>query len=289
MNEPKSSHARWYWGCGKQKLGPFSLSELHELVITNRLNPDDMLLKEGASHWVAASSVGELPFLLEIGQGPTGEESSQSEKTIWSRQFLLVLLVCAGLLVLLVGLGYYGWQLVDASREHAKTVQKGHEAIERLGAQGRRRLELEGHPNPNQDVLPNPPPFEPPPFEPPLFKPPLFKPQPIYIMEAKVLKISNNFSSAEALLEVTNKSQCLVAYWCIDMQAYDKDKKILASSFCNGSNLQPDKSIVDIIFFNNVDASNVGSWKMNLRTVNLTKNTGEAIFGAEKHFQLVER
>jgi hypothetical protein len=56
---------RWYWACGKEKRGPYSLAELQRLT---ELKPTDMLLPEGAQKWEPASSVKRLlPPALPCG------------------------------------------------------------------------------------------------------------------------------------------------------------------------------------------------------------------------------
>jgi WD40 repeat protein len=85
---------RWYIGrANKQRYGPYTFGELNGLARAGELLPTDMLLPEGASKWVPASSVPELfpaqsatrPFTLKIfvsSPGDVAEERFLTEKVI---------------------------------------------------------------------------------------------------------------------------------------------------------------------------------------------------------------
>jgi GYF domain 2 len=49
--------ARWYYVLERKKVGPVPLPQLQELARSGRLQPPDMVLQDGATQWVTASSV----------------------------------------------------------------------------------------------------------------------------------------------------------------------------------------------------------------------------------------
>jgi hypothetical protein len=55
-----AAEPRWFYVRDKKKLGPLTQSELADLARREQLKSDDMLLREGDTHWVAAASVGGL-------------------------------------------------------------------------------------------------------------------------------------------------------------------------------------------------------------------------------------
>lgn len=62
---PIQPENRWYYARDKQKLGPFSLVQLRQLVANGLLRRGDMVLMEGAQKWVTARSIdGLFPGLL---------------------------------------------------------------------------------------------------------------------------------------------------------------------------------------------------------------------------------
>jgi WD40 repeat protein len=48
---------RWYYARGKQKLGPFSFTQLAGLALGGQIQPDSMVLSEGMKKWIKASEV----------------------------------------------------------------------------------------------------------------------------------------------------------------------------------------------------------------------------------------
>ena len=60
MQVPTSSADQWFMAWGKQKVGPFSLEQLKQQAGAGKLQPADMLLKQGTAKWIAASEIGSL-------------------------------------------------------------------------------------------------------------------------------------------------------------------------------------------------------------------------------------
>jgi hypothetical protein len=66
---------KWYYAEGEQRRGPFSASQLRQLVVDGRVLPDTLVLKDGAQQWVAAGSIRALfpaapPAAVPQGAGP---------------------------------------------------------------------------------------------------------------------------------------------------------------------------------------------------------------------------
>ena len=57
----------WYVARDRQKLGPYSAAQLKGLVKSGQVGPEDMVLREGEHHWVAAAT---LKGLFPRGVGP---------------------------------------------------------------------------------------------------------------------------------------------------------------------------------------------------------------------------
>src|SRR5262245_36051760 len=49
--------SRWYVARDRKKIGPVAHGDLRELVASGRLQPSDMLLREGTTQWLQANSV----------------------------------------------------------------------------------------------------------------------------------------------------------------------------------------------------------------------------------------
>jgi hypothetical protein len=78
----------WFIGRNKQKFGPFSTSQLQQLITLGLVTRTEYVLEEGAAKWVAVSSVtglappaaGEHKYWLHLGgknQGPYSAEQIQ--------------------------------------------------------------------------------------------------------------------------------------------------------------------------------------------------------------------
>jgi len=52
--------SRWYYSANRKKIGPVSWSQLHYQAIGGRLQPEDMVLRDGAAKWVPAGSLPDL-------------------------------------------------------------------------------------------------------------------------------------------------------------------------------------------------------------------------------------
>src|SRR5262249_55425804 len=78
----------WFIGRNKQKFGPFSTSQLQQLITLGLVTRTEYVLEEGAARWVTVSSVaglappaaGEQKYWLHLGgknQGPYSAEQIQ--------------------------------------------------------------------------------------------------------------------------------------------------------------------------------------------------------------------
>src|SRR5688572_9134152 len=57
---PQPPSTGFYVALNKQKIGPLSLPDLQQMSRAGKLQPDDMVLQEGARQWLPARSVAGL-------------------------------------------------------------------------------------------------------------------------------------------------------------------------------------------------------------------------------------
>src|SRR5262249_38787357 len=57
MQQSPIGKGPWYLARNKQKVGPFSWTQLQQMAASGMLQPADMLWPEGAAKWAAASSI----------------------------------------------------------------------------------------------------------------------------------------------------------------------------------------------------------------------------------------
>ena len=69
--------AQWHYTDQGQRLGPVSSSQLKQLATSGRLQPSDLVWKEGMAQWVAASQV---KGLFSAAQAPTPGSASPPRK-----------------------------------------------------------------------------------------------------------------------------------------------------------------------------------------------------------------
>jgi hypothetical protein len=74
----------WFCAKGKQKLGPFSWTELQERARSGELQQSDMVLQKGAPKWVSADSVSDL-FRKDEAALPQESVSSSTSQTATAR------------------------------------------------------------------------------------------------------------------------------------------------------------------------------------------------------------
>jgi hypothetical protein len=75
----------WFIARNKQKFGPFSTGQLQQLAVLGVVQPTDYVLPEGATKWVAATTVdgafggkqGRSQYWLSVGGKPHGPHSVQ--------------------------------------------------------------------------------------------------------------------------------------------------------------------------------------------------------------------
>jgi hypothetical protein len=80
------SGTRWYLARGKNKLGPYSSSQLKEFANSAQLRPEDMLLREGDRRWAAASQVmGLFDTATMPARSPAAEALTPSPSATASR------------------------------------------------------------------------------------------------------------------------------------------------------------------------------------------------------------
>lgn len=47
----------WYHAIGANQFGPFTYAEMEQLAFNGKLNPSDLIWKEGFPDWIASSEV----------------------------------------------------------------------------------------------------------------------------------------------------------------------------------------------------------------------------------------
>lgn len=127
MSLPISSDdSRWYYAKGKQRMGPVSLAQLHQLRATGEIQPTTMLLQEGTRHWVAAGSLlekaaqstlaGTLPPLAVVVVPPKGvvppnaiplsplPPATQMPRSASAKKRFVLVAVVGAVLVVLLGI-----------------------------------------------------------------------------------------------------------------------------------------------------------------------------------------
>src|SRR5262249_32319613 len=58
--------AKWYYASGKQKMGPFSFTQLQQLALAGTIQPTSMVWQEGTQKWQTVSDVpGLFPSVAE--------------------------------------------------------------------------------------------------------------------------------------------------------------------------------------------------------------------------------
>jgi transglutaminase-like putative cysteine protease len=103
--------SRWYIANKNQRTGPLLLFHLQNLADTGRLKPDDLVLPEGESRWVLASTIDGLVF-APLGAGEkrrTGVDRAAAgpRQSVFSPVRMIVVLL---LLASLGGNGYLLWE-----------------------------------------------------------------------------------------------------------------------------------------------------------------------------------
>src|SRR4051812_22728545 len=69
--------SNWYIGRNKQKCGPFSASQLHQLTTLGLVKSTELVLEEGARTWVAVSSLAQRAEFR--GDVPSARSSSHAQ------------------------------------------------------------------------------------------------------------------------------------------------------------------------------------------------------------------
>ncbi len=70
----------WYYAHNRQRIGPVSFAQMRELAASGRLQPTDMVLREGTRQWVPAGAVeGLLPATVPTITSRNGESALRSD------------------------------------------------------------------------------------------------------------------------------------------------------------------------------------------------------------------
>src|SRR5258708_19023445 len=79
MSTLAATGGMWFHARDKQKHGPFTWEQLRDLVGAGTLQPDDMILEQGAARWLAARDVQGLfsPFPETLIIGSDASPSSK--------------------------------------------------------------------------------------------------------------------------------------------------------------------------------------------------------------------
>ena len=91
--EPAMTH-QWYYSKNNQQQGPVSAEQLKQLAASRRLQPTDLVWKEGMSQWTIASSINGLFVSLaaprpSTSPPPSQNRSSTSTAAKWNPPFKL--------------------------------------------------------------------------------------------------------------------------------------------------------------------------------------------------------
>lgn len=65
MPAPNAVSVRWFVARNRQKQGPFTFTQLQQMVASGNVQPSDMLLEEDQSKWRPAQEIGGL-FLVAV-------------------------------------------------------------------------------------------------------------------------------------------------------------------------------------------------------------------------------
>src|SRR5437016_3579252 len=112
---------QWYLAKGKQRLGPFTSTQLQEMATHGDLQPSDVVLLQGAQKWIAASSVKGLfsaklskVDICESVRGPAkvrrnNPSLATPSEGAWRKRSLHTFLWRVTLLLLFLAGGAAGW------------------------------------------------------------------------------------------------------------------------------------------------------------------------------------
>ena len=103
-----------------QQLGPYSAEQVQQSIDSGQLSPSDLACEKGGAQWVPVASL----------LGPPVKSSGGGSKTVW-----VILAVCFGLLVLMVGGGLGVYFYIDGKKQKAAEAEVEREVLAARAAQ----------------------------------------------------------------------------------------------------------------------------------------------------------
>ncbi len=107
-------------------------------------------------------------------------------------------------------------------------------------------------------------------------------------LHIKVERVSQSRSYAKIHIRLKNSSQAHLGYWKIDAVVFDHQGKYLGHAYTNGENLRPDADVYGDISFGDIQANQVGSWKLTIGGLTIEDSKGNRLSDGEKYFTLEE-